>query len=293
MTLFASPPPIVAIDVANLAHRAYHANKHLSIKDDKGVSIKTGHVYGSVKILLGLVKRWTKGGKPPELWFALEGKPTRRLKLYPDYKGNREPREFEPYPGVRKAVLRLPGRAYYNPNMEADDILAMLAHPDTRGQRDIILVTTDRDLWKFVGAPHVKIWCKDHFVSTMELAATFGVEDRRAVPLSKALFGDSTDNIKPAVPKMRKQPVLDLINSAGLRTIKQFELALDQLPDRYQERLQAHWTDLTRNWEVVKLPSKPKPMRVAEGPTDSTNIVKYLETYKCRSLYDAVKELWG
>jgi 5'-3' exonuclease len=291
MTLFAKDPPILAVDVANIAHRAYHANKHLSIgsgEDEK----PTGHVYGAVKILLPLIKKYTKGGKQPELWWALEGSPKRRQKIYPEYKANRQ-RNFEPYPDVRKLVLRFPGVAFHHPRLEADDLLAVMTHPGMRGKRDIVLVTTDRDLWQFVGHPGIKVWCKDHVVNPVEMVATFGVNSWRSVALVKALFGDTTDNVPPAFKGMRHKPMLDLINEREIQDPADLKACLHELPEKAQERIEKGWEALERNWRLVKLVADPRmELRSRKGPGTPDKLVAYLEQFACKSLYEPVKELW-
>ncbi|NIT79719.1 MAG: hypothetical protein GWN58_33730 [Anaerolineae bacterium] len=291
MTLFAKDPPILAVDVANIAHRAYHANKHLSIGSGDDAR-PTGHVYGSVKILLPLIKRYTKKGQQPELWWALEGSPERRRRIYPEYKAGRE-RNFEPYPEVRKLVLRFPGQAIYHPKLEADDILALMVREAEGLGRDIVLVTTDRDLWQFVGRQQVKVWCKDHVVNLAEVVATFGVNSNRSVALAKTFFGDTTDNIPPAVKGMRHKPILDLINDNEIFNLDDFKEYIQDLPERIQDKLERHWDAVERNWKLVQLAKKAgSRLRTRTGPDNPDRLVAYLETFKCKSLYEPVRELW-
>lgn len=287
--MFGAKPCILAVDVANLAHRAYHANKHLKTRS----GTRSGHVYGSAKVLLGLITKFTRGGKAPKLWFALDGRPTRRLKLYPDYKGNRGEREFEPVPDVVKLVRCFPGVVFEHDALEADDILSILTHKSYRKGRDLILFTTDRDLWRNVGRSGVKVYARDHFVDPLELIATFGVKDRRAVTLVKALFGDSSDNVKPAVPRMRKKPVLDVINAHGLRTLDDVQNHLSDFPANIQTKLTEHWDDLARNWKVVRLPLKPRPMTRSKGPKTAEELVAFLESFQCKSLLEPAEKLWS
>lgn len=287
--MFSPGPCILAVDVANLAHRAYHANKHLKTWGGK----PSGHVYGSAKMLLALVDKFTRRGTRPELWFALDGRPVHRLKLYPEYKGNRGEREFEPVPAVDKLVRYFPGTVYSESQLEADDILSILTHKSYRENKELILVTTDRDLWRNVGRSGVRVYAKDHFVDQREMVATFGVSDRRAVTLVKAFFGDSSDNVKPAVPRMRKKPVLDVINEHRLRTLDDVKAHLSEFPSGIQIKLQEHWKDLRRNWRVVRLPLKPRDLNSSQGPKTPDKLVAYLERYQCKSLLEPAEKLWS
>jgi len=292
MTLFQRDPPILAVDVANIAHRAYHANKHLSIGsgDDKK---PTGHVYGSVKILLAVIKKFTKRDKRPELWWALEGSPERRQKIFPGYKAGRE-RNFEPYPEVRKLVLRFPGRAFYHPKLEADDMLALMTHRGVRGKHDVVLVTGDQDLWQFVGRAGIKVYAKDHTISTAEMVAKFGVHTSKSVALVKALFGDTSDKIPPAFPGMKHKPLLDLINEYEIRSPLGLYGNMEELPEKVQARMKELWDDLERNWKLVNLVADPNTkFKTRQGPTSPDRLVAYLEQFRCKSLYDPVKELWS
>jgi 5'-3' exonuclease len=296
MTFFSQPSRILAIDVSNLAHRCYHRFKHLSIPNDnyEDGQRPTGHIFGVTNSLLSMWRKHTVGDHTPIFWFAVDREPTRRLRLYPDYKGNRPERSFEPVPEVEQLVRRFPGVTMEHPNLEADDIMACMAHPSYREDRYVVLVTNDRDLWKFVGRRSVGVWLKDHIVEVAEVEAEFGVTNPKAIPLVKSLFGDETDNIKPAVPRVRRAPILNLIEQRSVTTLEQFKAeVVPHLPQNIYDRFRENWGRLKRNWEVVKLPSKPlKGITKHLGPKNPKPLVKLLQEFRCKSLYEKVEALW-
>jgi len=292
MTFFSAQPPILAIDVANLAHRSFHRFKHLSTKGGR----KSGHIFGSMNILLSLAKKHTQGNKRPRFWFALEGASgsDQRRKIYPDYKANRPERNFDPYPEVAQMVRLINGVTMGHPLLEADDVLAQMAHPELRKDRRMLLVTGDRDLWVFVGRKNVGVWLKDHVVDVIEVGAEFGIDSPRALPLVKALFGDTSDNIKPAVPRIERSPILKIINDLNVTTLAAFkDQVMPRMPDKIRSKFKEGWGRLVTNWKVVGLKSKPmEALEKKKGPPNPRRLVKLLQEFQCKSQYDAVRAFW-
>ena len=285
--LFGREPTILAWDVANLAWRSYHKFKHLSRRDGH----PSGHIFGATRTILALVK---KQPEIPILWFALEGQPTRRRKIFPAYKANRPERNFNPVAEVEELVKLMPGTTFFHADLEADDLLAQMTHPELRGSKQIMLVTGDYDLWKYAGKPGVTVWAKDHAVDPIEIAAIFGVTTGKCVPLIKALFGDTSDNLPSASHQTRQQEIRELIEKRGLTNPKELRACLSELPSKIQVRLEKDWDTLKRNWQVVKLSNKRDPtVKRQKGPESPEPLVEYLRKYECKSLYEEVTRLWG
>jgi DNA polymerase-1 len=284
--LFGRETPILAWDVANLAWRSYNKFKHLTRKDKH----PSGHVFGVTRSILAMVK---KQPERPVLWFALEGYSSRRRRIFPEYKANRQKRNFDPVAEIEALVKLMPGVTFYHPGLEADDLLAMMTNPELRGSKPVTLVTGDHDLWKFVGKPGVTVWNKDHAVDPIEVAATFGVSRGKCITLIKALFGDTSDNIPSASHQTRQQEIRDLVEELGLTNLKQLRASLSKLSSKVRTRLENDWDTLDRNWKVVKLSTKvdPKVTRQA-GPKTPGPLIEYLRGFECRSLYEEVKRLW-
>lgn len=275
--------PILAVDVYNLAHRALNAYSNLTAEGKP-----SGHVYGFVRMLLSYCK---KHGTH-DVWYALEGIPEARKKLLPEYKANRPHNHSKLLDEIRELVYLLPGQVWYNPGLEADDILAMMTHKEKRGDRPLIIVTSDRDLYQFVGRDGVMVYNKDHIVDEVEVRANFDVAPR-SVALVKAVFGDTGDNVKPAIPFLKRAPVLEFIENKQLKTIDDLREHCNELPPAIHSKIDEHWKDIDRNWKVVKLRTKfVTGTTITPGPKSPLRLLNFLKKFHVKSLYEPVKELW-
>ena len=283
LVLFETASPVLAIDVYNLAHRALNAYSGLTAGGKP-----SGHVYGFVRMLLSYCKKHGTN----DLWYALEGIPEERKRILPEYKANRPHNHSDLLEEIRELVYLLPGQVWYNPKLEADDILAMMTHKNKRGDRPLVIVTGDRDLYQFVGKEGVLVWNKDHLVDDVEVRASFDVGPR-SVALVKAIFGDPGDNVKPAVPYLKREAVLTLIETRQMKTLEDLRERFSELPKAIQARLDGHWAELDRNWKVVKLRTKfAKGTIITPGPKSPLKLLNFLKRFSCKSLYEPIKELW-
>jgi len=153
-----------------------------------------------------------------EFVFAVEGAGTlARQRVLPAYKDGRVPSpEFQ---DARNAAIKM---LHYvactlikAPEGEADDAIATYTehHPDA----DIIVVSNDRDLWQLI-SPNVRIQAKvgkdtidvDRFACVRHLGVL-----PEAVPLMKALCGDSSDCIPRGVPRVHEKKLKQLAQAAA------------------------------------------------------------------------------
>lgn len=283
--LFGPSRPQVVIDVANLAYRAYYAHHNLTTSRGE----PSGHIYGVVQSLIRLHKQFN----PVEWIYAYEGTAEHRRRVLPQYKGQRKERTFTPLPGVEALLQALPGLHLRHPEWEADDVLAMVTREPFR-KGPMILVTTDQDLWAFVGHPHVRVYAKDRFVDPIDLATKYGLSSGRRVPLYKAIFGDPSDNIPPAVLRLPKKPILEIIEGHACSNPHDFLKVLEKVQGNKAARklLDAQDT-LWRNWEVSRLRVDTSGLRYKRGPTTPDLVVSLLKHYECTSLIPKAKEMWN
>src|SRR5690606_53240 len=114
----------ILIDGFNLAFRCYYAPGMGDLQDDKG--LPSGVLLGFLKSLGALKKRYPEA----KFWVAWDGSSQRRKAVYPDYKGNRVQTDrkpvFDQIEELKKVLPLLGVRQAWNPEEEADDIIATL-----------------------------------------------------------------------------------------------------------------------------------------------------------------------
>jgi DNA polymerase-1 len=191
--------PLLIIDGANLAHRAYHSMPK-SLKSDDGRPINA--IIGWTNMLVTL---W-ESEQPRSIFVAWDtlGVDTYRHQLWPTYQGGRVfdnaiVKQLDWLPGLARAFgFGVGKKAGY----EADDFMAAAAIAETRRGGKSLLLTTDRDAYQLVSetvtvlAPRAGV--RDLVrIGPEQVVERFGVLPEQ-VPDYKALAGDASDNIPGA-----------------------------------------------------------------------------------------------
>ena len=143
--------PILLLDVHSLVHRAHHALPAMSTTRGE----PTAGLYGLSSLLCKLLRE----RRPDGIGLAFDAGARRRRAIEPGYKASRKPPAAELAAQLTRAreladalgapVLRVQGE-------EADDVLATAARELVRAERDVLVVTGDRDLLQTVG-PRVRV----------------------------------------------------------------------------------------------------------------------------------------
>jgi len=191
-----------------------------------------------------------------EVFFVEDRPPKAKYELYPLYKANRPPKDFDPRP-LAKEYLAGRGVFIWSPDNEADDAIATLVHQLWGTDSSVVVVSSDKDLWQLI-QKGVRIWSPStgKFVDEAAIVKAFGVADPKHIPLVKALWGDSGDNVPNAVPRMQKQllPVIkDSDGSLGDFWMIHFGY---NLTDRCEVLLTQGLEQVKINYELVKLKNK-------------------------------------
>ena len=156
--------------------------------------------------------------KADDFILAISDRNNFRRKLFPDYKANRISK-FAPIGlvPIREWIGETYGFEMY-PNLEADDVLAILAteRPDINDER--IIVSIDKD---FKGVP-----CKFYDFNRDEMHE-IGEVDANAYHLMQAIAGDSVDGFKgvPGVGTVRAKRMLDTGGATWTTVMKAYEKA--------------------------------------------------------------------
>ena len=125
-----------------------------------------------------------------------------RHSIYPEYKANRPPAppDLKHQFALCKSFVNACGiAALASPDVEADDIIGMLAISARGKNIASIIVTADKDLCQFVG-PDDAAWdyARDTWLDARLVEKRFGIRPHQ-IPDLLALTGDKVDNI-PGIP---------------------------------------------------------------------------------------------
>ncbi|WP_416545935.1 DNA polymerase I [Limnohabitans sp. DCL3] len=196
-----SKPSLLLVDGSSYLYRAFHAMPDLRAVPGDPTSAATGAIRGMINMMERLRK------DVPAVYaacvFDAKG-PTFRDALYPEYKANRSPMpddlrsQIEPI----HELVRLMGWTVLDvPGVEADDVIATLAHVAAQQGIQVTVSSGDKDLSQLVNA-HITI------IDTMNgkvrdvagVTAEFGVPPSLMIDY-QTLVGDTVDNV-PGVAKV-------------------------------------------------------------------------------------------
>lgn len=205
-----SSKKLVLIDGSSYLFRAYHALPPLT--NSRG--IPTGAVYG----VANMIRKLLVDEKPDYIACIFDTKSKNfRHEIYPQYKANRP--EMPDDLGVQIEPLHQIIKAQGIPllvinGLEADDVIATLAHQAQKKKIETVISTSDKDLAQLVDE-HVTL------INTMTgvkldipgVKAKFGIEATQMIDYL-TLVGDTVDNI-PGVPKVGPKTAVKWLTEYG------------------------------------------------------------------------------
>lgn len=193
-----------------------------------------------------------------DIYFVEDRRSERKYKLFPAYKAKRKPMEHDPRPEAKQYLLSegFDGQFCHSPENEADDTIASFVRQCRKiyEGRDVIIASSDKDLWQLV-QPGVRVWqlTKDRFVTPEMILEEFGVHQASQIPMVKALWGDSGDNVPNACPRMQKVLMPGVSDTPGdpdsfFGWFNNFSLKKE-----HAEKLSKAEAQVRLNYELVKL----------------------------------------
>ena len=145
---------LMALDGNSLAYRAFFALPE-DMSNASGQA--TNAVYGFTTMLLSLVK----DHRPDGIVVVFDRpEPTFRHEAIPEYKAQRDkaPDTLLQQLGIIRELLDTLGITWVEmPGFEGDDLIATMATGAAADNRDVIIVTGDRDSYQLVSDPHVGV----------------------------------------------------------------------------------------------------------------------------------------
>ncbi|MBX9726249.1 MAG: DNA polymerase I [Rickettsiales bacterium] len=281
---------LILVDGSGYIFRAFHGLPPLTRRDGTPV----GAVYGYTTMLLRLRETY-KHDMLAVIFDA--GRQTFRSEIFPQYKMNRSetPEDLIPqFPLVREATRALNIPAIELENYEADDLIASYAHAARAEGREVVIVSSDKDLMQLIVDDEITMMdpMKNKTIGSAQVMEKFGVMPDKVIEV-QALIGDSVDNV-PGVPSIGPKTAAELINQFGdlegvlrnLESIKQ--------PKR-REVLTTHADNARLSRVLVELKCDiplPEPLSALETkPFDSAALAAFLERQNFTSLAKRVSSL--
>jgi len=254
------------IDGSSYIYRAFYGVRDLSTSR----GLPTNAVYG----FLGMLTRVLKERQPKYLAIALDAPgPTFRHHLSAEYKATRQQMP-EPlarqFPYIKRLIgaHRIP--VLEAPGFEADDIIGTLTAWAVTQEREVVIVSGDKDLLQLL-TPRVRLWdtMKDAVLGPEDVEKRYGVPPSRLVDLM-GLAGDTSDNI-PGVPGIGPKAAERLIREFG--SIENLLANLDKVPrEKERSKLAAHAEQARLSRELVtincEIPLEPEWEGLRVGTPD-------------------------
>ena len=209
--------PLLMIDCASLAYRAYHAVPALKAPDGSEIHAVLG--------FLNFISRLLPARKPSRLWIALDAdwRPAWRVAALPTYKTHRvaaTEEEVDPVTPQMELLIRFLDAFGISTasadGFEAEDVIATLAK---RTREPVEVVTGDRDLFALVADPHVRVLYTLRGVSELATVDAAWVAEKYRIPGDRyidyaLLRGDPSDGL-PGVAGIGEKTAGELLRRYG------------------------------------------------------------------------------
>lgn len=221
---------ILVIDGMYLVFSSFYSSPNMRTPDGK----PTGALYGFINRIENLIN--TLEPEKIAVAFDSRGKGFRH-ELYPQYKAKRQapPEELlEQLPAARK-YLELRGiDALEEPGFEADDIIAAISRNDASPEWEVVIFSTDKDLFQLVG-DHVSVYHPKvkQKLNRDGIKEFFGVYPDQIVDFL-SMMGDSSDNI-PGIPGVGEKTAKKLMEQ--FQTVENMYASLDDVNERLRKKL--------------------------------------------------------
>ncbi len=279
--------PTILVDGSSYLFRAFHGLPPL-------VNSK-GHPTGAIKGVISMLKRIPQDypGSNVIVIFDAKGKNFRH-DLFPEYKANRPPMpddlrcQIEP---IHRIIKAMGFPLLIIPDVEADDVIGVLANEATHNKQDVIVSTGDKDMAQLV-SDHVTL-VNTMTDSKMDIAGVqekFGVRPDQIIDYL-ALIGDTVDNI-PGVPKCGPKTAVKWL--AQYESLEGVIKHADEIKGKVGEYLRESIPFLPLSYELatiktdIELPQKLH--EIEHDAEDSAELVALFKEYEFRSWVTAIEK---
>lgn len=279
---------IALIDGYGFVFRAYHSLPPLNREDGTPVGAVYGFTNMLVKLLAGL------DVSHAAVVFD-SGSKTFRNDIYPQYKANRPPcpEDLKPqFSIVREAAESLNLAVLEKINYEADDIIATMAKRFEKLGKQVLIVSSDKDLMQLVGENIFMFDAmKNKLIGVNEVKEKFAVGPEQVLDVL-SLMGDASDNV-PGVRGIGPKTAAELIIEYG--TLENLLENLDKIKQEKRRQMLMDGVEKARLSkelitlkEDVELGITEEDLRVKA--IDGKKFVGFLQAQGFRSLVARVKK---
>jgi len=203
---------ITLIDGNSLVFRAYYGVHSTLTRSD---GMPTGAVYGFFNMILPILA----GAKENDSVICVfdASRISFRQDIYPEYKANRGETPADLI--QQSEIIRIGAHAMgvpvlCIPGVEADDVIATIAHQNCGNPGGTRIITGDKDLMQLVSdCVFLYDGMKQREIHAPQVLEKFGVKPSQVIDV-QSLMGDSTDNV-PGVRGIGPKTATDLISQFG------------------------------------------------------------------------------
>lgn len=205
---------LLLIDGNSIVFRAFFALPPLT----NSSGLQTNAIFGFTTMLLKVLEE----EKPTHVLVAFDaGKVTFRHEGYAEYKGGREktpPELKEQFPVLKELLKAFSISQFEIAGYEADDIIGTLSKQAEAQEREVVVVSGDKDLLQ-LASDRVTVLLTRKGVTEVEryspaaIGERYGLTPNQIIDL-KGLMGDTSDNI-PGIPGVGEKTALKLLHEYG------------------------------------------------------------------------------
>lgn len=288
----------VLIDGNAIVHRAFHAMPFFTMSTGEPV----GAVYGFVSMLI----RALSDLQPEYVAVAFDrAEPTFRKQLYVGYQAQREGQMDESlipqFAHVQRVLEAFSIPIFSVAGYEADDVIGTIAKravAEGKGDREVIIVSGDRDLLQLV-TPYVKVYMpikgmtETKLYGEKDVQEKYGLSPKQIIDL-KALMGDASDNY-PGVSGIGPKIATTLLQK--YETLEGVYEHLDEISERQRLALaaDAEAAALAKKLAtiVTDVPLQFKTEECVYNVKDVDKAVETLKSYEFKTVTNRFLELVG
>jgi DNA polymerase-1 len=257
------------IDGTSLCYRS-----HFAIKLSNSSGVSTGAVYGFYRTLKKLILE--QKAEFIGICFDVSRK-TYRQEKYKDYKIQRPPLPDElksQFPIIRNLIEALGIKSIEKENYEADDVIASLSRRAINENREVVVVSSDKDLYQLLAEEGVSVYNdREHkFYQSEDFVKKYGFKPCYMADYL-SLLGDASDNI-PGAKGIGKVGATKLIKEFG--SIDNIFQNLDKLNPKEEKRIKDNKEQIILSKELAQLLEPKLKIKVSQlkrGKIDKDKLI--------------------